>query len=74
MLSTVSSGSLLCYVCRPQILTCRNGHLAGKALKEDESPTYVETWKEMEKLFDTGKVRSIGVSNFSIKTLEVLLP
>ncbi|THG95126.1 hypothetical protein EW026_g6467 [Hermanssonia centrifuga] len=28
----------------------------------------------MEKLLDTGKVKSIGVSNFSIKTLEVLLP
>jgi len=28
----------------------------------------------MEQLLDTGKVRAIGVSNFSIKTLEVLLP
>ncbi|KAG8905785.1 hypothetical protein FRB99_008264 [Tulasnella sp. 403] len=34
----------------------------------------METWKEMEKLFGTSKVRAIGVSNFSIKTLEVLLP
>ncbi|KAG8956362.1 hypothetical protein FRC04_004443 [Tulasnella sp. 424] len=46
----------------------------GKTLQPEESPTYVETWKEMEKLLDTGKVKSIGVSNFSIKTLEVLLP
>lgn len=27
----------------------------------------------MEKLLDTEKVKSLGVSNFSIKTLEVLL-
>ncbi|KAF8178541.1 aldo/keto reductase [Mycena galopus ATCC 62051] len=44
------------------------------ALPPDEHPTFVETWKEIEKLLDTGKVRSIGVSNFSIKTFEELLP
>ncbi len=38
-----------------------------------ESPTYVETWRDMEKLLGTGKVRSIGVSNFSVALLEVLL-
>ncbi|KAJ7782781.1 NADP-dependent oxidoreductase domain-containing protein [Mycena metata] len=43
------------------------------ALTPEESPTFVETWKEIEKLLDTGKVKSIGVSNFSIKTLEELL-
>ncbi|PSS31102.1 hypothetical protein PHLCEN_2v2358 [Hermanssonia centrifuga] len=48
--------------------------LNDKVIREDEHPTYVNTWKEMEKLLDTGKVKSIGVSNFSIKTLEVLLP
>ena len=42
--------------------------------KPNESPTYIETYKEMEKLLETGKVKSIGVSNFSIKTLESLLP
>ncbi len=45
----------------------------GKILQPEQSPTYVETWKEMEKLLDTGKVRAIGVSNFSVQTLEVLL-
>ncbi|KAF7792260.1 hypothetical protein EIP86_003296 [Pleurotus ostreatoroseus] len=39
-----------------------------------EAPTFVDTWKEMEKLLETGKVKSIGVSNFSIKNLEHLLP
>lgn len=65
---------------------------SGTALDLDESPTFVETWKEMEKLLDTGivklfpangvepknaffpgKVKSIGVSNFSIPHLETLL-
>ncbi|KAJ3758199.1 Aldo/keto reductase [Lentinula raphanica] len=39
----------------------------------EESPTFVETWKMMEALVDTGKTRSIGVSNFSINNLEILL-
>jgi len=38
-----------------------------------EHPDYLETWAEMEKLLETGKVKAIGVSNLSIKTLEVLL-
>jgi len=44
-----------------------------EVLQPEESPTFVETWFEMEKLLETGKVKSIGVSNFSIKTLEKLL-
>ena len=32
----------------------------GKTIPFGQSPTFVETWKEMEKLLDTGKVRSIG--------------
>ncbi|KAI0789020.1 Aldo/keto reductase [Irpex lacteus] len=50
------------------------GMHSGRTLAIDESPTFVETWKEMEKLLETGKVKSIGVSNFSIKNLEILLP
>ncbi|KAF9453991.1 aldo/keto reductase [Macrolepiota fuliginosa MF-IS2] len=45
-----------------------------RVLKSDESPTIIDTYKEMEKLLETGKVKSIGVSNFSIKTLSQLLP
>ncbi|KAF8501241.1 Aldo/keto reductase [Hysterangium stoloniferum] len=44
----------------------------GKVLPADVSPTFVETWKQMEQIIE-GKVKSIGVSNFSIKNLEVLL-
>ncbi|PBK91715.1 aado/keto reductase [Armillaria gallica] len=41
--------------------------------RPDEHPTIVDTWKDMEKLLASGKVKTIGVSNFSIKTLEQLL-
>jgi glycerol 2-dehydrogenase (NADP+) len=34
----------------------------------DETCDFNDTWKEMEKALASGKVRSIGVSNFSIKT------
>ncbi|KAL4889023.1 hypothetical protein BDV59DRAFT_210573 [Aspergillus ambiguus] len=32
-----------------------------------------DTWREMEKLLDTGKVRAIGVANFSTVNLDSLL-
>lgn len=38
----------------------------------DESPTFVETWKKMESLVGK-RCRAIGVSNFTQKTLAVLL-
>ncbi|KAF4954271.1 hypothetical protein FSARC_12181 [Fusarium sarcochroum] len=44
----------------------------GKILRIHESPTFVETWKQMEKLVGD-KCRSIGVCNFTQKTLNVLL-
>jgi len=45
----------------------------GEVLQPEQSPTFVETWLEMEKLLKTGKVKAIGVSNFSVKNLEILL-
>ncbi|KIJ59956.1 hypothetical protein HYDPIDRAFT_117859 [Hydnomerulius pinastri MD-312] len=38
-----------------------------------EHPTLNETWADMERVLESGKVKAIGVSNFSIKTLEELL-
>ncbi|KAF7431068.1 hypothetical protein PC9H_006786 [Pleurotus ostreatus] len=52
----------------PQALT-----KTGEALPPDASPTIAETWREMEILVETGKAKSIGVSNFSIKLLDKLL-
>lgn len=40
----------------------------------DESRDIKDTWKDMEAMLKTGKVKSIGVSNFSQKTLEKILP
>ncbi|KAH6646559.1 NADP-dependent oxidoreductase domain-containing protein [Truncatella angustata] len=34
---------------------------------------FIDTWRELQKLVGTGKVRNIGVSNFGIKNLEKLL-
>lgn len=34
---------------------------------------FIDTWREMQKLVGSGKVRNIGVSNFGIKNLEKLL-
>ncbi|EPQ53933.1 hypothetical protein GLOTRDRAFT_130332 [Gloeophyllum trabeum ATCC 11539] len=51
-----------------------NFRLTGKAVAPNEHPTFIDTYKEMEKLLEAGKVKSIGVSNFSIKTLNELLP
>ncbi|KAF9221700.1 Aldo/keto reductase [Gyrodon lividus] len=45
---------------------------ADGSLKLDETGNFNDTWKEMEKLLQTGKVKAIGVCNFSIKTLEQL--
>ncbi|KAH7887182.1 NADP-dependent oxidoreductase domain-containing protein [Phlebopus sp. FC_14] len=43
------------------------------AIQALEQPTFNETWADMEKVLESGKVKAIGVSNFSIKTLEKLL-
>ncbi|AAS53080.1 AER401Wp [Eremothecium gossypii ATCC 10895] len=39
----------------------------------DEEWDFVKTWHLMQKLLGTGKVKAIGVSNFSINNLEELL-
>lgn len=38
------------------------------------SHSHITTWKSMEKLVGTGKVKAIGVSNYSVQYLEELLP
>ncbi|VDC01497.1 unnamed protein product [Peniophora sp. CBMAI 1063] len=43
-----------------------------RTLQPDEHPTINETWAEMEKEFESGKAKAIGVSNFSVKNLERL--
>ncbi|KAJ5489354.1 hypothetical protein N7539_004244 [Penicillium diatomitis] len=42
----------------------------GQALKDW---SFVKTWHEMQKLLSTNRVRNIGVSNFGIHNLEILL-
>ncbi|KAK7031641.1 putative aldo-keto reductase [Favolaschia claudopus] len=41
-------------------------------MKIVDKPTLNETWAELEKIHADGRARAIGVSNFSIKTLEQL--
>jgi len=40
----------------------------------DRKWSIVDTWKQMEKVYKEGKVKAIGVSNFSQMKLEELLP
>ncbi|KAF8950145.1 reductase AKOR2 [Flammula alnicola] len=51
----------------PQAIVYEDG-----TVKTTDSVTFNDAWAEMEKLLDTGKVRAIGVSNFSVKNLEKL--
>ncbi|KZT51032.1 putative GCY1-galactose-induced protein of aldo/keto reductase family [Calocera cornea HHB12733] len=48
----------------------------GKDLTKADGRDFVQVWKEMEQLLQThaGQVKHIGISNFSIQNLEVLLP
>lgn len=45
----------------------------GKVLTPDEHPDIVDTWKDMEKLLATGKVKAIGVSNFNAERIQRLI-
>ena len=40
----------------------------------DLSWSHIQTWKQMEKLVGTGKVKAIRMCNYSVKYLEELLP
>ncbi|GJE84996.1 aldo/keto reductase [Phanerochaete sordida] len=42
-------------------------------LKINHEADFRKTWAAMEKIYQSGKARAIGVSNFSIKNLEILL-
>ncbi|VDC01506.1 unnamed protein product [Peniophora sp. CBMAI 1063] len=44
----------------------------GKTLQPEEHPTINDTWADMERVYEEGKAKSIGVSNFSVKTLGQL--
>jgi len=41
-------------------------------IKLDETGNFNDTWAEMEKVLASGKAKAIGLSNFSIKTMEEL--
>ncbi|KAF8999818.1 NADP-dependent oxidoreductase domain-containing protein [Cyathus striatus] len=56
----------------PQYIDDNNSHNPDGTWRTIDSTNFNESWAEVEKLLDTGKVRSIGVSNFSIKTLDQL--
>ena len=40
----------------------------------DTNWSHIQTYKEMEKLLQTGKVKAIGLCNYSIPYLQALLP
>jgi aryl-alcohol dehydrogenase-like predicted oxidoreductase len=42
-------------------------------IKTTDKVNFNDAWADIEKILETGKVRAIGVSNFSIKTC-VLFP
>ncbi|TCD62001.1 hypothetical protein EIP91_007619 [Steccherinum ochraceum] len=38
-----------------------------------EKPTFNDVWAEFEKIYASGRAKAIGISNFSIKTIDELL-
>jgi len=45
----------------------------GDTSGKDFMPDNIESWKAMEKLYKEGKIKAIGVSNFSIEDLKTLI-
>ena len=45
----------------------KSGELGKGQYITTEKAVFNETWAAMEKLLETGKVKAIGVSNFSVK-------
>jgi diketogulonate reductase-like aldo/keto reductase len=45
----------------------------GDTTGKDFMPDNIESWKAMEKLYKEGKIKAIGVSNFSIEELKRLI-
>ncbi|KAK7044132.1 hypothetical protein VNI00_007849 [Paramarasmius palmivorus] len=52
--------------------TRNDGSGESEVIIDTEAPSIAETWKAMVSLLQTGKVKAIGVSNFTIKHLEIL--
>lgn len=48
-------------------------YLTHSFMANNSNVDYIETWKVMEQLVNSGKVKSIGVSNFNSEQLERLL-
>ena len=44
----------------------------GNKRLDDSAPVYARSWHELEQIFKSGRVKSIGVANFSIAQLEKL--
>jgi diketogulonate reductase-like aldo/keto reductase len=59
----------------PITLSPGTGAEYGKEDRTQHAPgwDFCDTWREMEQLLDTGKVKAIGVANFSIVNLAKLL-
>lgn len=67
----VDENGKIVYLRRNTIEIQSKNHLLGKPLTEDVD--YLDTWREMEKLVEGGKVRSIGISNFNSEQTARLL-
>lgn len=57
----------------PQGVDQDSGEVYGLPGQKGKGPTFQETWAEMEEMLQNGQVKTIGVSNFDITNLKVLL-